>query len=85
MIAGLPDECYAVLLVNCDGLMVSIAAALRVFVRSRSDTALEVLALRQQLAVLKRKRREYWAAGGQARQPAGNGHWLTKRNWRILS
>jgi hypothetical protein len=37
--------------------LVSIAAALRVFVRSRSDTALEVLALRQQLAVLKRKRR----------------------------
>ena len=31
-------------------------AALRVFVRSRSDTAVEVLALRQQLAVLKRKR-----------------------------
>ena len=30
--------------------------ALRAFFRSRSDTALEVLALRQQLAVLKRKR-----------------------------
>ena len=30
--------------------------ALRVFFRSRSDTALEVLALRQQVAVLKRKR-----------------------------
>ena len=30
--------------------------AIRVFFRSRSDTALEVLALRQQLAVLKRKR-----------------------------
>jgi hypothetical protein len=29
--------------------------ALRVFLRSRSDTALEVLALRQQIAVLKRK------------------------------
>ena len=31
-------------------------AALRVFFRNRSDAALEVLALRQQLAVLKRKR-----------------------------
>jgi hypothetical protein len=35
----------------------SCLAALRVFIRSRGDTALEVLALRQQLAVLKRKRR----------------------------
>jgi len=34
----------------------SILAALRVFVCSRSDTALEVLALRQQVAVLKRQR-----------------------------
>jgi putative transposase len=38
--------------------------ALRVFLRSRSDTALEVLALRQQIAVLKRKqprpRLNYW-------------------------
>jgi hypothetical protein len=33
-----------------------LLAAIRVFFRSRSDTALEVLALRQQLAVLKRKR-----------------------------
>jgi hypothetical protein len=31
-------------------------SALRVFFRSRSDTALEVLALRQQVAVLKSKR-----------------------------
>jgi hypothetical protein len=31
----------------------SFLAARRVFVRSRSDTALEVLALRQQVAVLK--------------------------------
>src|ERR1043166_9395657 len=31
-------------------------AVVRVFCQSRSDTALEVLALRQQLAVLKRKR-----------------------------
>src|SRR5712671_130987 len=34
----------------------SVLAAVRVFFRSRSDTALEVLALRQQVAVLKRKR-----------------------------
>jgi len=33
-----------------------ILAAIRVFLRSRGDTALEVLALRQQVAVLKRKR-----------------------------
>lgn len=33
-----------------------ILAVIRVFIRSRSDTALEVLALRQQLAVLKRQR-----------------------------
>jgi putative transposase len=36
--------------------ILSFIIALRVFFRSRSDTALEVLALRQQLAVLKRKR-----------------------------
>ena len=36
--------------------LLSLLAALRVFFRSRSDTALEVLALRQQVAVLKRKR-----------------------------
>lgn len=36
--------------------VLSFACALRVFFRSRSDVALEVLALRQQLAVLKRKR-----------------------------
>ena len=34
----------------------SVLAALRVFVCSRSDTALEVLALRQQVAALKRQR-----------------------------
>src|SRR5260370_37331148 len=34
----------------------AVLAALRVFVRSRSDIALEVLALRQQVAVLKRQR-----------------------------
>ncbi len=36
--------------------ILSILAAIRIFFRSRSDTALEVLALRQQVAVLKRKR-----------------------------
>jgi len=36
--------------------ILSILSALRVFFRSRCDTALEVLALRQQVAVLKRKR-----------------------------
>jgi len=36
--------------------ILSLACALRVFSRSRCDVALEVLALRQQLAVLKRKR-----------------------------
>ena len=34
----------------------SVLAPLRVFLRSRCDTALEVLALRQQVAVLKRQR-----------------------------
>jgi putative transposase len=37
-------------------LIPAFLAAIRVFVRSRAGTALEVLALRQQLAVLKRKR-----------------------------
>ena len=36
--------------------ILALLSALRVFFRSRSDTALEVLALRQQVAVLKRKR-----------------------------
>jgi hypothetical protein len=36
--------------------ILSFLAAVRVFLRSRSDTALEILALRQQVAVLKRKR-----------------------------
>ena len=36
--------------------ILSILAVMRVFFRSRGDTALEVLALRQQVAVLKRKR-----------------------------
>ena len=37
-------------------IILSFLVAIRVFFRSRSDTALEVLALRQQVAVLKRKR-----------------------------
>jgi len=37
-------------------IILSFLVAVRVFFRSRSDTALEVLALRQQVAVLKRKR-----------------------------
>ena len=37
-------------------LIVSFIVGIRVFFRNRSDTALEVLALRQQVAVLKRKR-----------------------------
>ena len=36
--------------------ILSILAVIRVFFRSRTDTALDVLALRQQVAVLKRKR-----------------------------
>ena len=38
------------------GVLVSILAAVRVSCRSRTAAAIEVLALRQQLAVLKRKR-----------------------------
>src|SRR6266849_246124 len=37
--------------------VLAVLAAVRVFVRSRSDTALELFALRQQVAVLKRQRR----------------------------
>ena len=36
--------------------ILSLLAVVRVFLRSRTDTALEILALRQQVAVLKRKR-----------------------------
>ena len=35
--------------------ILSMLAVIRIFCQSRSDTALEVLALRQQVAVLKRK------------------------------
>ena len=41
-----------------DRSLVALIAAGRYLFRSRADTALEVLALRQQLAVLKRKRRD---------------------------
>ena len=37
--------------------ILSVLAVIRVFFRSRGDTALEILALRQQVAILKRKRR----------------------------
>ena len=37
-------------------LLLALGAAARFFLRNRADTALEILALRQQLAVLKRKR-----------------------------
>ena len=37
-------------------LILSMLAVVRVFLKSRSDTALEILALRQQVVVLKRKR-----------------------------
>lgn len=37
-------------------LVLALLAAARAFFRSRADMALEVLALRQQLSVLKRKR-----------------------------
>jgi hypothetical protein len=36
--------------------LLAFLAAIRVFFRPRVDTSLEVLALRQQVAVLKRKR-----------------------------
>jgi hypothetical protein len=36
-------------------LLLALIAAVRVFFRSRTDTSLEVLALRQQVSVLKRK------------------------------
>ena len=41
---------------SCPEFILTILAVIRVFFRSRGDTALEVLALRQQVAVLKRKR-----------------------------
>ena len=41
---------------SCSEFILSILAVIRVFFRSRTDTAMEVLTLRQQVAVLKRKR-----------------------------
>lgn len=40
--------------------ILALLAAVRVFFRSRNDTALEILALRQQIVVLKRKRPRPW-------------------------
>jgi putative transposase len=48
-------------------LFLAVLLALRVFFRARRDTALEILALRQQVAVLKRKR---------PRPPLNSGDWL---------
>jgi len=55
----------------------TVLGALRVFFRSRSDTALEILALRQQIAVLKRQRpRPHLHAGDRL-------FWTTlRRLWR---
>ena len=36
--------------------MIELVLVVRVFLRSRADTALDILALRQQVVVLKRKR-----------------------------
>ena len=53
----LPNPRYEVLKrVFVLDFILSLVSAVRVFFRSRADTALEVLALRQQIAVLKRKR-----------------------------
>jgi hypothetical protein len=63
--------------------ILSLPAGLRVFVRSRADLALEIVALRQQVAVLKRKRprppltthnRLFWIAL-RRRGPAGSMCW----------
>src|SRR5262249_23325942 len=51
---GFVTPCYKRELVP--EFILSMVAVIRVFWRSRSETALEVLALRQQVAVLKRKR-----------------------------
>ena len=56
MLPGWPKAwaCYKLRLVF--RFILALLAAVRVFFRSRHDTALEILALRQQVAVLKRKR-----------------------------
>ena len=55
----LADQSGAALCYNTEFMVqffIAVLRALRVFFRSRSDTALEILALRQQIAVLKRQR-----------------------------
>jgi len=55
----LADQSGAALGYNTEFMVqffIAVLRALRVFFRSRSDTALEILALRQQVAVLKRQR-----------------------------
>ena len=52
--AGSVTPCYKGEFVR--EFILSVIAVVRIFCQSRSDTALEVLALRQQVAVLKRKR-----------------------------
>ena len=54
--------------------IISVAAAVRVFFRSRGDIALEVLALRQQVAVLKRQRPR------SALKATDRFFWITLRN-----
>ena len=51
---GGAHQCYKGCFVT--DFILSLLAGLRVFVRSRADLALEIVALRQQVAVLKRKR-----------------------------
>jgi hypothetical protein len=52
--AGSVTPCYKGEFVR--EFILPVIAVVRIFCQSRSDTALEVLALRQQVAVLKRKR-----------------------------
>jgi putative transposase len=52
--------------------ILSVLAAIRVFFQSRTDTALEVLALRQQVAVLKRQR------------PRPKLNWRARLFWTVL-
>ncbi len=55
-------------------LITAFVAAVRMFFRNRVDTSLEVLALRQQVAVLKRKRRR------PALTPLDRSFWTTLRH-----
>src|SRR5215471_19276172 len=74
-------------------LVLSILSAMRVFFQDRADVALEVLALRQQLAVLKRKRprpplRTPWTGSSglpcRVAGPAGRTSWRSS-NPRLSS